>query len=179
MKKVRLSLGRKTDYPYIDREEGEKDLLNKKHELEQLELFLFSIDDLLTDFIHQAGQQGHALDFSLKSLVALATYMRERKIENGDGKRDEFTACWVYLGEVFRQTTPGARWTVGLKHPRYVNYGLYFLTGFDEIESEFIPMLSVNNFTKNQSLPDDFFLKLIDYMLHPVPVNLDYLPTEG
>lgn len=152
--------------------------MNKKDALEQLEEFLFSIDDILTDLLIQASQQGYELDFSLKSLVDLGNYLREKGIDNSEERWTEFTPCWVYLGEVFRQTTPGARWTLGWKNPSDITYGLYFLTGFDEIESDFIPILYVNNFTKNQILPNHFFLNLIDNMLDPVPVDLEYLPTE-
>lgn len=152
--------------------------MNKKDALEQLEEFLFSIDDILTDLLIQASQQGYELDFSLKSLVDLGNYLREKGIDNSEERWAEFTACWVYLGEVFRQTTPGARWMLGWKNPSDITYGLYFLTGFDEIESDFIPILYVNNFTKNQILPNHFFLNLIDNMLDPVPVDLEYLPTE-
>lgn len=152
--------------------------MNKKDALEQLEEFLFSIDDILTDLLIQASQQGYELDFSLKSLVDLGNYLREKGIDNSEERWTEFTSCWVYLGEVFRQTTPGARWTLGWKNPSDITYGLYFLTGFDEIESDFIPILYVNNFTKNQILPNHFFLNLIDNMLDPVPVDLEYLPTE-
>lgn len=152
--------------------------MNKKDALEQLEEFLFSIDDILTDLLIQASQQGYELDFSLKSLVDLGNYLREKGIDNSEERWTEFTPCWVYLGEVFRQTTPGARWTLGWKNPSDITYGLYFLTGFDEIESDFIPILYVNNFTKNQVLPNHFFLNLIDNMLDPVPVDLEYLPTE-
>lgn len=152
--------------------------MNKEDALEQLEEFLFSIDDILTDLLIQASQQGYELDFSLKSLVDLGNYLREKGIDNSEERWTEFTPCWIYLGEVFRQTTPGARWTLGWKNPSDITYGLYFLTGFDEIESDFIPILYVNNFTKNQVLPNHFFLNLIDNMLDPVPVDLEYLPTE-
>lgn len=152
--------------------------MNKEDALEQLEEFLFSIDDILTDLLIQASQQGYELDFSLKSLVDLGNYLREKGIDNSEERWTEFTPCWIYLGEVFRQTTPGARWTLGWKNPSDIIYGLYFLTGFDEIESDFIPILYVNNFTKNQVLPNHFFLNLIDNMLDPVPVDLEYLPTE-
>lgn len=150
----------------------------KEQAREELESFLFSIDDLLKDLLGRAGQQGYHLDFSLESLTDLACYIRANAVEHSRDHVVDFTDCWIYLGEVFRQTTPGARWMLGWKNPSDITYGLYFLTGFDEIESDFIPILYVNNFTKNQILPNHFFLNLIDNMLDPVPVDLEYLPTE-
>ena len=61
-----------------------------------------------------------------------------------------------------------------------LNYGLEYLTGYNTIGSEFIPLLIMNNFTL--SVPDrlnnNFFYELVLKRLNPKPINLDHLPTE-
>lgn len=151
--------------------------MTKEQAREELESFLFSIDDLLEDLLGRAGQQGYHLDFSLESLTDLACYIRANAVEHSRDHVVDFTDCWIYLGEVFRQTAPGARWLLGFQNPNHLNYGLYYLTGFDKVGSEFIPLLYVSNFIRGQ-LDQAFFQRLIENTLHPVPVNLDYLPTD-
>ncbi|WP_204319091.1 hypothetical protein [Pelistega ratti] len=59
-----------------------------------------------------------------------------------------------------------------------MNYGLYFLTGYDEEMSEFIPILYVNNFTLSsiEDLDNKFFYELIEFELNPVIPDLDDFP---
>ncbi|MGT2867191.1 hypothetical protein [Streptococcus fryi] len=154
--------------------------LDKAQELEKLEEFIFSIDDLLEEITEKAMNQGYKLDLSMDSLGDFAKYIRNNGIQNTKEHMIDFINCWVYLGEVFRLKVPDSEWTVGLENPRNINYGLYFLTGFDENGSEFIPILYVNNFTKKvmDATDEIFFSRLIDGVVNPKPINLDYLPTE-
>ncbi|WP_207708266.1 hypothetical protein [Pelistega ratti] len=59
-----------------------------------------------------------------------------------------------------------------------MNYGLYFLTGYDEEMSEFIPILYVNNFTLSsiEDLDNKFFYELIEFELNPVIPDFDDFP---
>lgn len=154
--------------------------LNKEEELEKLEEFIFYIDDLLDDIIEKARSQDFSLDLSTESLKTLSQFIKKNEIKNDKENMADFINCWVYLGEVFRRQAEGAVWTVGLDNPKNVNYGLYYLTGYDKVGSEFIPILYLNNFVSDTEgrLGNDFLYSLIDKHLHPKPVNLDYLPTE-
>lgn len=89
----------------------------------------------------------------------------------------DFTDCWTYLGDVFRQTALGVRWLLGFQHPKHLNYCLYYLTGGDKAGSKFILLLYVSNFIRGQ-LDQAFFQRLIENTLHPISVNSDYLPME-
>ena len=93
---------------------------------------------------------------------------------------DDFFNSWVYLGEVFRLQAKGAYWTVGTENPKNLNYGLEYLTGYNAIGSEFIPLLIMNNFTLSSPdrLNNNFFYELVLKRLNPKPINLDHLPTE-
>lgn len=76
--------------------------------------------------------------------------------------------------------TKNSYWKIGLDSPNDMNYGLYYITGYDDNLSEFIPILYVNNFTlsdKNE-LSDDFFYDLVSFELNPVVPSLDSFPTE-
>ena len=93
---------------------------------------------------------------------------------------DDFFNSWVYLGEVFRLQAKGAYWTVGTENPKNLNYGLEYLTGYNTIGSEFIPLLIMNNFSLSSPdrLNNNFFYELVLKRLNPKPINLDHLPTE-
>ncbi|KXT71208.1 hypothetical protein [Streptococcus cristatus] len=152
----------------------------KKKMQEKFDEFIFYIDDLVDEIKTAANVQGFNLDLSLQSLSDLAYYIRKNNIVNDQEHIAEFLNCWVYLGEVFRLHANGAEWTVGVNEPKNINYGLYYLTGYNEIDSEFIPILYVNNFAQSKDrLDNDFFYKLVQSSINPEPpVNLDYLPTE-
>ena len=112
--------------------------------------------------------------------VNLAQFVRDNDVKNDPENIDDFFNSWVYLGEVFRLQAKGAYWTVGTENPKNLNYGLEYLTGYNTIGSEFIPLLILNNFTL--SLPDrlnnNFFYELVLKRLNPKPRNLDHLLTE-
>lgn len=154
--------------------------LNKKQAMEDFDLFLFHIDDYLDELVEKAQTQGFNLDYSLESLINLAKYIRKNKIINDRYHIADFANCWVYLGEVFRRTAPSAYWTINLDNIQNMNYGLYFLTGYDEEMSEFIPILYVNNFTLSsiEDLDNRFFYELIEFELNTIIPNLDEFQTE-
>ena len=117
---------------------------------------------------------------SLESLKDLAQFVRENDVKNDPENIDDFFNSWVYLGEVFRLQAKGAYWTVGTENPKKLNYGLEYLTGYNAIGSEFIPLLIMNNFTLSSPdrLNNNFFYELVLKRLNPKPINLDHLPTE-
>lgn len=157
-----------------------KKTLNKEKAIEDLNKFLFYIDDWLEELVEHASEQGFNLDFSLESLKDLAKYVRKNNIINNKENIAEFANCWVYLGETFRKLAANSFWTVGLEDKRNMNYGLYFLTGYNENMSEFIPILYLNNFTlsSEDELDNNFFYDLVIFKLNPIIPDLDYLPTE-
>ena len=154
--------------------------LDKEKIQENFEEFMFYIDDTLADIRQKASQQGYHLDMSLESLKDLAQFVRENDFKNDPENIDDFFNSWVYLGEVFRLQAKGAYWKVGTENPKNLNYGLEYLTGYNTIGSEFIPLLIMNNFTL--SVPDrlnnNFFYELVLKRLNPRLINLDHLPTE-
>lgn len=157
-----------------------KKIVDEKQATEDFNLFLFHIDDYLDELIEKTEAQGFHLDYSLDSLIELAKYIRKNKILNDKEHISDFANCWIYLGEVFRRLAPEAYWTIGLENIKNMNYGLYFLTGYDKEMSEFIPILYVNNFTlsSTEELDNNFFCELIEFELDPVVPSLDDLPTE-
>lgn len=80
-----------------------KKILNKEQAVEDLNKFLFYIDDWLEELVEHASEQGFNLDFSLESLKDLAKYVRKNNIVNNKENIAEFANCWVYLGETFRK----------------------------------------------------------------------------
>lgn len=154
--------------------------INKQKALEELELFIFHIDDWVEELIEKAENQGFRLDFSQESLKDLAVFVRKNNIINNRENINDFANCWIYLGEVFRKMAKNAYWTVGTEDKRNMNYGLYYLTGYDNEMSEFIPVLYLNNFTLSteDELDNNFFYRLVEFKLNPIIPNLDYLPTE-
>ena len=147
---------------------------------EKFEEFMFYIDDTLDEIRQKASKQGYHLDMSLESLKDLAQFVRENDVKNDPGNMDDFFNSWVYLGEVFRLQAKGAYWTVGTENPKNLNYGLEYLTGYNTIGSEFIPLLIMNNFSLSSPdrLNNNFFYELVLKRLNPKPINLDHLPTE-
>lgn len=154
--------------------------LDKEKLQEDFQEFMFYIDDALDTIKKKASKQGYQLDMSIDSLKDLAQYIRENDVKNDPEDIYDFFNSWVYLGEVFRLQAKGAYWTVGVDNPKNMNYGLYYLTGYNEVGSEFIPLLILNNFTLSapDRLNNDFFYNLVLKRLNPQPVNLDHLPTE-
>lgn len=154
--------------------------LDKEKIQENFEEFMFYIDDTLADIRQKASQQGYHLDMSLESLKDLAQFVRENDVKNDPENIDDFFNSWVYLGEVFRLQAKGAYWKVGTENPKNLNYGLEYLTGYNEIGSEFIPLLILNNFTSSSPnrLNNNFFYELVLKRLNPKPINLDHLPIE-
>ena len=120
---------------------------------------MFYIDDTLDEIKQKASKQGYHLDMSLESLKDLAQFVRENDVKNDPENIDDFFNSWVYLGEVFRIQAKGAYWTVGTENPKNLNYGLEYLTGYNTIGSEFIPLLIMNNFTLSSPnrLNNNFF----------------------
>lgn len=155
-------------------------VLDKEKIQENFEEFMFYIDDTLADIRQKASQQGYHLDMSLESLKDLAKFVRENDFKNNPENIDDFFNSWVYLGEVFRLQAKGAYWKVGTENPKNLNYGLEYLTGYNTIGSEFIPLLILNNFTSSSPnrLNNNFFYELVLKRLNPKPINLDHLPTE-
>lgn len=141
-----------------------------------------SIDDQQNLTINSvvASKQGYHLDMSLESLKDFAQFVRENDVKNDPENIDDFFNSWVYLGEVFRLQAKGAYWTVGTENPKNLNYGLEYLTGYNSIGSEFIPLLIMNNFTLSSPdrLNNNFFYELVLKRLNPKPINVDQLPTE-
>ena len=154
--------------------------LEKEKIQENFEEFMFYIDDTLDEIRQKASKQGYHLDMSLESLKDLAQFVRENDVKNNPENIDDFFNSWVYLGEVFRLQAKGAYWTVGTENPKNLNYGLEYLTGYNTIGSEFIPLLILNNFTLSSPdrLNNNFFYELVLKRLNPKPINLDHLPTE-
>lgn len=157
-----------------------KKTLNIEQAIEDFNLFLFHIDDYLDELTEKAESQGFNLDFSLESLINLAEYVRKNQIFNDKNHIADFANCWIYLGEVFRKLAPGSYWTIGLDDIKNMNYGLYFLTGYDEEMAEFIPILYLNNFTLSspEELDNNFFYELVQFELNPIIPDLDEFPTE-
>ncbi|MGC7561182.1 hypothetical protein [Pasteurella sp. PK-2025] len=157
-----------------------KKKLDKNQAIEDFELFLFHIDDYLDELVEKAQAQGFNFDYSLESLIDLAKYIRTNEIVNDRNHIADFANCWIYLGEVFRKEALNSYWTVGLDDIKNMNYGLYFITGYDEVMAEFIPILYLNNFTlSNESeLDNDFFYELVQFKLNPIIPDLDEFPTE-
>ncbi|WP_223324453.1 hypothetical protein [Streptococcus sanguinis] len=89
---------------------------------------------------------------SIESLKDLAQFVRENDVKNDPENIDDFFNSWVYLGEVFRLQAKGAYWTVGAENPKNLNYGLEYLTGYNTIGSEFIPLLIMNSFTLSKRI---------------------------
>lgn len=114
----------------------------------------------LDEIRQKASKQGYHLDMSLESLKDLAQFVRENDVKNDPENIDDFFNSWVYLGEVFRLQAKGAYWTVGTENPKNLNYGLEYLTGYNTIGSEFIPLLILNNFTLSSPdrLNNNFFM---------------------
>lgn len=154
--------------------------LDKEKIQENFQEFMFYIDDTLDAIKGKAAQKGYHLDMSMESLKDLAEFIRENDVKNDPENIENFFSSWVYLGEVFRLQTKGAYWTVGTENPKNLNYGLEYLTGYNEIGSEFIPLLILNNFTLSSPnrLNNNFFYELVLKRLNPKPINLDHLPTE-
>lgn len=163
-----------------NRVEMRKNKLTKAKAVEELNRFLFYVEDWLDELVEKAEQQGFKLDYSLDSLKELARFVRQHKILNNKENISDFANCWVYLGEVFKRYAEGAYWTIGNEQVNNMNYGLFFLTGYDEEMSEFIPILYLNNFTlsSKDKLDNNFFYELVQFELDPIIPNLDYLPTE-
>ncbi|MGC7560098.1 hypothetical protein [Pasteurella sp. PK-2025] len=157
-----------------------KKRLDEKQAIEDFNLFLFHIDDYLDELIEKAENQGFNLDYSLESLINLAKFVRRNQIINDKNHIADFANCWIYLGEVFRKVAENSYWTVGLDDIKNMNYGLYFITGYDDEMSEFIPILYLNNFTLSgeDKLDNNFFYELVRFEINPVIPDLDEFPTE-
>ena len=155
-------------------------ILDKEKIQENFEEFMFYIDDTLDAIKQKASKQGYHLDMSIESLKDLAQFVRQNDVKNDPENIDYFFNSWVYLGEVFRLQAKGAYWTVGTENPKILNYGLEYLTGYNTIGSEFIPLLIMNNFTLSSpdKLNNSFFYELVLKRLNPKPKNLDDLPPE-
>lgn len=69
--------------------------LSKEQLLEKFELFLFNMDDIVEAFVEKLESKGITLDYSLRSLTLLESYLSENKVTIQD---DDYNDASEYVG---------------------------------------------------------------------------------
>lgn len=112
-------------------------------------MYLFEMDDVLEEFVDDAAQEGHSLDYSLGSLPALEAFWLAKK-SAPDAERF-FQRSVRYLGEVFRKNV-GGKWKLSLDEPRDMYYKLPVIFGYSTSQPhlQFCPLFIFKNFTIRQ-----------------------------
>ena len=126
-------------------------------ELDKFQHFLFEMDDVLDDFLVEAGTAGYQLDFSLDSIPLLEAYLLSH-LGNKEVSRLKNKAA-RYLGEVFRKNV-GGKWELCLKDPKYLYYKLPVIAGYSDKPIEFCPVDVIENFASKKG--DGMLRRTID-----------------
>ena len=111
-------------------------------ELEKFQYFLFEMDDILDDFLMEAGTAGYQSDFSLDSIPLLEAYLLANLGQEVESRLKNKAAR--YLGEVFRKDV-GGKWELSLKDPNYLYYKLPVIIGYSNKPIEFCPVEVIEN----------------------------------
>ncbi|RZJ88707.1 MAG: hypothetical protein EOO60_10790 [Hymenobacter sp.] len=146
---------------------------------EELQTFLFYLDDNQEAFRDSLAVQGYTLDYSLNTLPELERYIRDKGPQIAWQNKAESAAklrlpVWSYIGETFRNVFGGG-WRVSLDDPNSVNYGKWVLKGFDAVGVEFDPLRTMQAFLLRGKPP---IRSMMEAHATPTPLDLSHLPTE-
>lgn len=115
-------------------------------ERDKFEKYLFEMDDVLDDFVGEAGALGYRLDYTEGSLDALESFVLQRLHSDEEQVKNRAAR---YLGEVFRKRV-GGHWDLYMDNPDDLHYRLPVITGFSKVDFDFCPIEIVVNFTVKQ-----------------------------
>ena len=155
------------------------DIINASEANEELQTFLFYLDDNQEDFLDSLKKQGYQLNYSLNSLRELECYIKDKGEAIAWKNKAESAALlrlpvWSYVGETFRKNF-GGHWVVSLDDPQNVNYGEWVIKGFDQVGVEFDPLGTMQSFLL-RGKPS--IRAMMEAHARPVRLDLSEFPEE-
>ncbi|GEM_PF-824398 len=147
---------------------------------EELQTFLFYLDDNQEEFIDNLTAQGYNLDYSLDTLPELERYIQGKGEQIAWKNKAESAATlrlpiWSYIGETFRQTFGGG-WLVSLDDSDSVNYGQWVIKGFDTVGVEFDPLGILQGYLLRGK--PGALARALEAHVNAIPLDLSHLPEE-